>query len=110
APTAVADTGTAGEDDGIVPLDNVLANDTDPDTSDVLTVGTVNGDAANVGAPVTGDNGGLVTINPDGTATFDPNGEFDDLAEGETRETTVTYTADDGNGGTSDPVTVTVTV
>jgi len=38
-------------------------------------VASVDGDDGNVGQPVAGDNGGLITINEDGTASFDPNGE-----------------------------------
>ncbi|SEQ24320.1 Ca2+-binding protein, RTX toxin-related [Loktanella sp. DSM 29012] len=108
APIAVADTGVSSAD-MVQPLDNVLGNDTDPDLNDVLTVGAVDGDPAKVGQPVAGDNGGLVTINPDGSASFDPNGEFDNLAEGEEVTTTVTYTVIDGNGG-EDSTTVTITV
>ncbi|MCK0122749.1 Ig-like domain-containing protein [Loktanella sp. F6476L] len=107
APVAVADTGDATED-GVTDLGNVLGNDTDVDGDD-LTVGAVNGDETLVGTPVTGDNGGLVTINADGTASFDPNGDFEALGEGETAETTVTYTVTDPSGATS-TTTVTVTV
>ena len=106
-PIAVADTGASGEDTPVV-LDNVLGNDTDPE-GDVLVVGAVDGDPANVGTPVAGDNGGLVTINADGTASFDPNGEFEALGEGETTETEVTYTVTDRDGAT-DSTTVTITV
>ena len=108
APTAVADVFTADEDD-ITDLGNVVdANDTDPE-DDPLTVSEVNGDPANVGQPVAGDNGGLVTINEDGTASFDPNGEFEALGEGEEATTEVTYTITDPDGATS-TTTVTVTV
>ena len=86
--------------------DNVLANDVDPD-GDPLTVVAING-AADL-ADVPASQGGLVTIAPDGTLSFDPNGEFEDLAPGETRDTSVTYTVDDGNGGQTD-ATVTITV
>jgi Ca2+-binding RTX toxin-like protein len=107
-PDAVDDAVDAVED-GVSDLGNVIAaNDTDPD-GDTLTVGAVNGDDTLVGAPVAGDNGGLVTINADGTASFDANGDFEALGEGETATTEVTYTVDDGNGGT-DTATVTVTV
>ncbi|MBS1304294.1 Ig-like domain-containing protein, partial [Loktanella sp. SALINAS62] len=60
APTAVADTRDAAPD-ATQDLGNVLANDTDPDSA-VLNVDSVNGDSANVGAPIAADNGGLVTI------------------------------------------------
>ncbi|MGB7334403.1 MAG: putative Ig domain-containing protein, partial [Salaquimonas sp.] len=64
---------------------------------------------ANVGAPTPGTNGGTFTINLDGTYEFDPGTDFQDLDDGETRVTLITYTIDDGNGGT-DTATVTVTV
>ncbi|WP_462325456.1 Ig-like domain-containing protein, partial [Desulfoplanes sp.] len=53
------------------------------------------------------------TNNNDGSFTFDPGSDFQDLAEGETRDVTFTYTATDDSGSsndTSEPVTVTVTV
>jgi large repetitive protein len=62
-----------------------------------------------VGTAVAGSTGGLFTVNSDGTVTFDPNGEFEDLAVGETATTTVSYTISDGQGGT-DTATITVTV
>ena len=76
---------------------------------DSLTVSEVDGDVANVGLPVAGTNGGLYTINPDGSYTFDSNGEFEGLDVGETAETTITYQVSDGEGG-FDTTTVTVTV
>ena len=45
----------------------------------------------------------------DGTFIFDPNGQFDGLAVGESATDTFTYTVSDGNGGT-DTATVTVSV
>ncbi len=45
---------------------------------------------------------GKVTINNDGTLSYDPDGQFDDLAEGETATETFTYVASDGNGSTSE--------
>ncbi|WP_458790512.1 Hint domain-containing protein [Yoonia sp. MH D7] len=107
APVAVMDASDAS-DKGLTDLGNVLSNDTDVE-NDPLTVAQVNGDAANVGQPVAGDNGGLITINADGTATFDPNCEFEALDAGETATTEVTYTVTDPDGATSS-TTVTVTV
>jgi len=72
-------------------------------------VDRVNGDATNIGASVAGSDGGLFTVNSDGSYSFDANGEFEDLDVGETRETTITYTLSDVEGGT-DVATVTVTV
>lgn len=96
------------DEDTVTALGSVIANDGDPD-GNPLTVTFVNDDGANVGEPVTGSNGGLITINADGTASFDPNGAFEDLAQGATRDTTVDYTISDGNGGKA-TATVTVTV
>ncbi len=86
----------------------MLTNDTDPD-NDVLTVSAVNGIGTNVGAAVTGTNGGTFTIESTGAYTFNPGSAFDDLAVGQTRTTSVTYTATDSQGGTSS-TTLTITV
>ncbi|WP_439142239.1 Ig-like domain-containing protein [Pseudooctadecabacter sp.] len=108
-PIAEEDTFEAGEDDDPSVVGNVLDNDTDPD-GDPLTVAEVNGDPAGVGTPVAGDNGGLITINPDGSVTFDPNGDFEELGTGETATTTVTYTVTDPSGvEATETVTITVT-
>ena len=52
---------------------------------------------------------GAVTFNPDGSYSFDPGTDFDDLAVGESRTVTFNYTADDGHGST-DTGTVTIEV
>ncbi|MCB1521352.1 MAG: tandem-95 repeat protein, partial [Hyphomicrobiaceae bacterium] len=87
---------------------DVIANDSDPD-GDTLVVSAVNGVAGNVGAAVAGSNGGTFTVAANGSYSFDPSGDFDDLAVGATRTTTITYTITDNQGGT-DTATVTVTV
>ncbi|RXZ65503.1 Ig-like domain-containing protein [Pelagerythrobacter rhizovicinus] len=109
-PSATDDSGATDEDTALAvdAAGGVLGNDSDPD-GDALTVGAVNGDAANVGAVIAGSSGGTFTLNPDGSYGFDPNGEFDDLAVGETRTTSITYTVSDGEGGT-DTATLEITV
>ncbi|MGI9518417.1 MAG: Ig-like domain-containing protein, partial [Pirellulaceae bacterium] len=92
----------------VVTADNGNGVDSDPD-GDALTVTHINANAGNVGNAVTGSAGGTFTINSDGTFTFNPGSDFDDLALGETRDTTVTYTVNDGKG-LDDMATVTVTV
>jgi VCBS repeat-containing protein len=92
----------------VITGDTGAGADSDPDGDD-LVVSEVNGDAANVGVPVAGSDGGLFTVNPDGTVSFDPNGDFESLAVGETATTEITYTISDGNGGT-DTATVTINV
>ncbi len=87
---------------------NVLGNDSDPD-GDELTVVAVNGDAGGIGEPIAGSNGGTFTIDANGQVVFDAGSDFDNLNDGESQITTITYTIDDGNGGT-DTATVTVSV
>ncbi|RDH80494.1 tandem-95 repeat protein [Mycolicibacterium moriokaense] len=74
-PVAADDVADTSEDTA-VPID-VLANDTDPDTGDVLTV-------TSVGQPANG----TAVLNPDGTVTYTPNTDFNG-------EDTFTYTASD---------------
>ena len=53
---------------------------------------------------------GSVTVNADGTYSFDPGEGFQDLEVGATREVTFTYQVDDGQGGVVEQTgTVTVT-
>ena len=98
APTATDDEDSTDADTAFT-TGNVLNNDTDPDGSDTLLVSALD----NTGTI------GTVTDNTDGTFVYDPNGQFEDLAEGETTTDTFTYTVSDGNGGT-DTATVTVTI
>ncbi|KDD15227.1 retention module-containing protein [Bordetella bronchiseptica] len=111
APTAVADTGTTDEDTTLTvtdPAQGVLRNDTDPDNDD-LHVSAVNGQPGNVGVAIAGDNGGTFTLNADGTYSFNPGNAFQHLAQGDSVETSISYTVSDGEGGTS-TTTLTVTV
>jgi len=97
APNAVDDTKTVGKSDPGTTID-VLANDTDADTSDTLSVTAVD------------TTGTLGTVANNGTdVTYDPNGQFDDVGPGDEATDTFTYTVSDGNGGT-DTATVTITV
>ncbi|WP_374828667.1 Ig-like domain-containing protein, partial [Brucella daejeonensis] len=90
APVAVDDTATTAEDTLLSNID-VLGNDSDAD-GDPLTV-----------TDATSANGGTVTVNPDGTLNYTPPLDF-------TGDDVVTYTVDDGNGGTTTgTITVTVT-
>jgi VCBS repeat-containing protein len=96
-PTANNDTGATSED-----LDAdlvVLADDTDPDDGDVLSVLSVG----------VGGTHGFVTINGDDTINYDPIAYYQYLAEGESAVDTFTYTAQD-TAGLTDTASVTVTV
>ncbi|MBS0562616.1 MAG: cellulase family glycosylhydrolase, partial [Proteobacteria bacterium] len=76
---------------------NVLANATDVNRDDVLTVSGVN----------TAGTAGLVTVNADGTITYTPQGADAALNFGQSATDSFQYTISDGHGGTS---TATVTV
>ena len=110
-PVATVDTGNATEGitSNIAAVNGVLANDTDADTSDVLTVTAVNGMAGNVATGTVGTNGGTFTIAANGGYTFTPGASFEDLGVGEIRLTSIDYMVSDVHGGT-DIETLTVTV
>lgn len=98
-PIAVDDAKTTDEDTAITfASSELLVNDTDIDTSDVLSVISV--DDTNTQ--------GLVSFD-DTNITYDPNGQFEYLSAGETATDTFYYTISDGNGGT-DMAAVTVTI
>ena len=86
----------------------MLSNDTDVE-GDSLTVVKVNGLAANVGTAVTLASGAKVTLNGDGSFTYDPNGAFESLDTGETDTDSFTYRASDGDLE-SNAATVTITI
>ena len=88
---------------------DLLLNDSDPDSTDTLTITRINDVADNIDKTVIGTNGGTFVIQADGSYTFDPRAFFRGLAAGATATTSVTYTVEDANGG-SDTATLTVTV
>ncbi len=112
-PTARDDSFATGEN-SVLTGQNVITNtvpngaDSDPQ-GDVLTVLQVNGSAGNVGTAVAGSSGGLFTIAANGALIFNPNGDFETLSNGQSRNTTATYTITERDGGFS-TATVTVTV
>ena len=111
-PVAVDDNETTDEN---TPITRTAAtglinvNDTDPDAADTLTVTQVNGAPANVGSQITLASGALLTVQADGSYSYDPNGQFATLATGQTATETFTYQIADGNGG-FDTATVTITI
>ncbi|MBV7379347.1 Ig-like domain-containing protein [Maritimibacter dapengensis] len=88
-PDAMDDTVTLDEDSPATVIP-VLANDSDADGDPLEVIGV--GPATN----------GTATLNPDGTASYEPNDDF-------TGTDTFTYTISDGQGGT-DTATVTINV
>ncbi len=90
-------------------VSGVLGNDVDPDDSDMLMVSAVNGNTADVGSQISLASGALLTVNADGSFTWDPNGAFENLGAGASTTDSFNYTARDGAGAT-DTTTVTITV
>ena len=98
-PVAGDDAYTTDEDTPLVvlPAQGLLNNDSDVD-HDLLTARITIGPAA-----------GVVTLNDDGSFTFDPQGAFDYLAVGHSQQVSFSYVANDGTAD-SNPATVTITV
>ncbi len=110
-PIAADDAIAAGEDapaSGNLLADNGSGSDSDVD-GDALIVSAVNGSSVSVGTPIALASGALLTVNADGSYSYDANGAFESLGGGETANDSFSYTIDDGNGGT-DTATVTLTI
>jgi Ca2+-binding RTX toxin-like protein len=115
--TAVDDPATATNDSAVVAANatiiggSVIAND-DPDGPFpiVATVATVNGSAANVGTQITLASGAHLTLNADGTYTYDPNHAFDTLSAvtGATNSTATDSFTYSLAGGSTATVTITI--
>ncbi|MDB9528038.1 Ig-like domain-containing protein, partial [Oscillatoria sp. CS-180] len=112
-PSPIAVDDVLSIDENTVLIGNVIGtnpsvSDSDPD-GDPLSVLLVNGQAADVGNQITLASGALLTLNSDGTFSYDQNGQFANLNNGETGTDSFTYTISDGQGGT-DTATVTLTI
>ncbi|QDU15104.1 Calx-beta domain protein [Gimesia maris] len=112
APVAEDDSITAYED--TVAVTSLFANhgagvDSDVDAGDTILVVAVNDNTGDVGNEITLASGALVKVNSDGSFYYNPNGQYESLALGETATDSFTYTIDDGHGAT-DTATVTVTI
>ena len=89
-PVSTADTATTNEDEAVVM--DVLANDSDPNPGDTLSI-----------ASIADETNGSAVINPDNTITFTPDIDFNGVAG-------FTYVAQDNNGALSGSAAVTITV
>jgi VCBS repeat-containing protein len=89
APTAVGDNVTVYEDGGAaaIPVANLLANDTDPNAEDVLSVVAVGASAAGASVSLDGD-----------AVQYDIGDRFQQLAQGEVLKDNFTYTITDDMG------------
>lgn len=99
APTGVADAAAVAEDASI--LVDVLANDHDIDL-DALSIAALSGTKSALGASISIENGQVRYV-ADAES-------FDQLAAGQSVVDSFTYTASDGHGGVSAPITVSITV
>ncbi|WP_228039093.1 beta strand repeat-containing protein [Nostoc sp. LEGE 12450] len=90
-PVAANDRATTDEDTAFNNID-ILAND-----SNSQTVTAVNGRTVVVGTAIALSSGALVTLNADGSLTYDPNASFDFLAVGKSGTDSFTYTTNNGS-------------
>lgn len=97
----VANSDTAATDATVATSIDVLANDTDPDTSNTLTL---------VSFDATSEKGASITQNVDGTLYYDPTVSDTLAGMEETTSDSFTYTLTDGSSGTAVTGTVTVTI
>ncbi len=113
-PLAVDDTASVGEDSANV-SGNVITGagadaDTAPDADPLTVAAAVQGvSPVTIGTPFTTAGGGILTLNADGSYSFVPGTAYNGLDAGETATETITYTIDDGNGGTA-TATLVITV
>ena len=98
APVAVNDAVTVTEA-GPPVLISVLANDFDPDDGDSIAVTSAD----------TSELVGTLTQQADGSFSYDPDGKFNDLNDGETATTSFSYAISDGDLTSTATVTITVT-
>ena len=95
-PVALDDPDETTDEDTPVTLAGLLDNDSDLN-GDPLSILSVDGSGTT----------GSVSLTADGTVIYDPNGQFEGLAPGQTDTDSFTYTITDGNGGIA---TATVTM
>ncbi|WP_063297037.1 Ig-like domain-containing protein [Pseudovibrio sp. Ad37] len=94
-PVAVATSETTDEESSVT----IIPEFSDIDTSDTHSFSVDTSETA-----------GTVTVNDDGTFSYDPNGQFEYLAVGETATDSFTYTVTDATGESStETVTITIT-
>ncbi|MCT4656023.1 MAG: Ig-like domain-containing protein, partial [Cohaesibacter sp.] len=107
APIANDDSDNTDEDTSVT-ID-VLSNDSDPDL-DGFFVTTIDGQAVSPGGNVIlSGSGAMVTLNANGTLTYDPSGVFDALANGAPSADNFSYTIEDPAGASAN-ATVSLTL
>ena len=92
------------------PSFNVLANDSDVDANDTLTVVSLNGNPVGIGGlSILSGEEATISINQDGSFSYDPSTSADiaSLANGSTLVDTITYEVSDGTVTVSGIITIT---
>ncbi|MEW8587277.1 MAG: Ig-like domain-containing protein, partial [Candidatus Thiodiazotropha sp.] len=112
SPTATDNTNSVSESGfvsgNVITDDSGSGVDSDPE-GDGLQVTQVEGGAYTPGLPVTLASGAQVTFQPNGSYTYNTNGQFDGLGAGSSVDDSFTYQISDGNGGFA-TATVTITI
>jgi len=88
--------------------DNGEGPDSDAD-GDLIHVTELNGTPLVAGMEITLNSGALVSVQEDGEFSYDPNGQFDSLVNGETEFDSFMYTITDGVETSTATVTITIT-
>lgn len=89
---------------------DLLANDSDADRNDSLTISAVDGQALSVDTPVTLASGARVTLRDDGLLAYDPTDAFAPLAGEATHSDSFRYTVADNHGASAEAeVAITLT-
>jgi VCBS repeat-containing protein len=99
-PTASDDSSQSTHEDSTVSVANgdsadLLALASDPDAGDTLSFDSIDGSSFSDGTPVTLGSGATVTVNSDGSWTYDPNGQYESLGSGDSTTDSFTYTVAD---------------
>ncbi|MGS0711483.1 Ig-like domain-containing protein [Shewanella sp. 0m-6] len=99
-------------EDGLLWNDSDLDHDTNGHNhqhTDSFSITAVNGQGIQASSTIILDSGAKLTINTNGTYSYDTNGAFASLAAGEVTKETFTYTITDEHGAT-DTATVTINI
>ncbi|MFT4548064.1 MAG: VCBS repeat-containing protein, partial [Verrucomicrobiales bacterium] len=108
APVVISDTGTGS--DSVGPSLNVLANDSDVDTNDSLTVTSIDGNPfGTTGLTILSGEEASITITPDGSFSYDPSTSADisSLGTGDVLTETIAYEVSDGTVTVAGTITIT---
>jgi VCBS repeat-containing protein len=107
APVAVND--SFGVEEGVTLITtSILANDTDANDDDVLTITEINGAAAEFGVDIALASGATFSVSADGQIIYNQNDAFEYLNNGDTAQDTISYTITDGEAISTATVTITV--